>query len=106
MTTGIYQFCNVQALLSNPTELERALMEMKTPDGVRIELGDDKNFPDPAFRSGTFRNSNGFVRVSFNQRIVNFKPQRDTEWPEECNLEKRCENWGFANLAIEWTSQP
>ena len=92
-----FQFCQIEAELSNPEQAETALEQLVTPSGKKVELL--VNEVVSSTRDGTVQNSSGTFRVSFEQSLI-VHGLNQGKLPEKCGGLEKCLVWGRAKLSI------
>lgn len=97
-----FQFCQIEAELSNPEQAATALEQLMTPNGEKVELLATEG--GPHLRSGTVQNSFGTFRVSFEQS-QSIHGLNQGKLSEKCGGLEKCLVWRRAKLSIQTATQ-
>lgn len=92
-----FQFCRIEAELSNPEQAETALEQLVTPSGEKVELLVDEE--RARWRGGTVHSKFGSFQVSFDQSKY-IHGLNQGKLSEECDGLEKCLVWGRAKLSI------
>ncbi len=97
-----FQFCQIEAELSNPEQAHAALEKLVTSAGAKVVLFVDEKVSGS--RNGTVQNSFGTIRVSFEQS-QSIHGLNQGKLSEKCGGLEKCLVWGRAKLSIQTAIQ-